>query len=62
METTVFLGTAGQIIAVPIFLSRQTQVRVKRVREVVMVDKVIAGIIWRINIDELHPSEILLVE
>ena len=34
----------------------------KRVRKIVVIDEIVAGVIGRIDIDQLHPPEIGFVE
>ena len=62
METAVALGIGDETVALLVKLSRVGEVFGRRLRKVILIDKVIARVVRRIDIDHLHLVEIGLLQ
>src|SRR5687767_2994517 len=62
MEATVRLSVGNQFLAVGRRLTRLRQVLCRRVNEVVVIQQVVAGVVRRIDVDELDLAEVRLLQ
>jgi hypothetical protein len=55
-------GSRGQDVAFRVLLAGDFEIGVERVGVVVGINEVISGVVRRVDVDHLHPTEVGLVE
>ena len=62
MEATVAFGVGNETVALLVKLSRVGEVFGRRLRKVILIDKIIARIVGRVDVNHLHLVEIGLLQ
>ena len=62
MEATVAFGVGNETVALLVKLSRVGEVFGRRLSKVVLIDKVIASVVRRVDVNHLHLVEISLLQ